>query len=396
MLLNRNAAAVLLCAATVALVACTGDNPAQSDTPSTGTPTGGVAVSPFDDIARGAASLQQAAGMAEGAKSPALTTVAPLQQAGAGYRSQALTPVTPPAPKWETEGLFETYFEFTAAQEGTGDSGTSLFATSATYTTYDQADQEVERGTNMRALGYQQSTDDAGNPIVAVAISEQRKATTSTRRAPGTYGLSGAVAMHERLDYLQVSASFLPLTGGASSSIQVTYAKVYEPSDWVGTFEEKLAHRGAKISEQLDLKGSLATGESLDLTAKRAGTATAPTRSATASIDLGGDKGKVTLASDLTLEQTTAFPSAIAGSVSISRQDKGNAATGQLYIDSFTPRASTYTVETTGELRDPQGGKVGTFTGTIDLRANQWLGVYQQTGQASKSINLTGLLSQLW
>lgn len=397
MQLTRNVAITALCAATFALVGCPHDTPTQSTPPSTGGTGGSIATSPFDDMAAGAATLQQAAGMTAGARSPGLTTVAPLQQAAA-YRVGALSPITPPAAKWETEGLFSTYFQYTAAEQGIEDvSGARAYVTHANYTTYDRDDQNVESGTNSRILAYKQTQDDSGNPIIAVAVSEARQATTSKRRKPGTYGLLGVVAMHEQADYLQVAASFSPLGGGASSSVQVTYMKLYEPSSLTsGTLAQKIAARGAMISEEMGLKGAFATGESLDVSAKRAGTATAPTRSATASIDLRGNMGKIAFTSDLKLDMTSSFPSTITGAVSIARKDKNNISAGQIFVDTFTCQASTSTVVTSGELRNPQGAKIGTFTGTIDLGANQWLGVYQQDGQATKSINLSGLMSQLW
>lgn len=398
MLHARYAALTTLCAATIALTGCPSDAPTQTTTPIIGGSGGSAAViAPFDDIAKGASSLQQAAGMSEGAKSPALTTVAPLQQA-AGYRVSALAPTTLPPDDYQDEGLFRTYFDYTAAQKGT-ENGTFFYATNADYLTRDQNDVEVESGTNIRVLGYKETTDDAGNPMIAVALSESRQATTSTRRAPGTYGLAGAVVLHEQVDYLQLAASFVPKSGGASSSIEIKYTKLYEPSPiWSGTLQQKLASRGAKLSEQVSLKGSLASGESLDLEARKAGTDTAPTRSATASVDLGGDKGKIAFASDLKLSQTSAqsFPTAITGTVTMARRDKSNTSHGQLYINSFTPQSTTRTVQTAGELRTAQGTKVGTFTGKIDLKAGEWLGVYQQDGQATKSINLSGLLSQIW
>lgn len=394
----RFIAAATLFSATIALSGCAGDNPAQSFTPTSGGSSGGgAAVSPFDDIALGAASLQQAAGMAAGAKSPALTTVAPLQQAGAGYRVGAISPTTLPANDWEDEGLFSTYFRYTRAEQGTDDkSGVDMYVTEATFTTYDQGEQNVESGTNIRALGYKKAKDDAGKDIYGIVVAESRRATTSTRRQPGTYALLGVAAVHDEVDYIQLSAAFTPLAGGASSSIDVVYYKLYKPTSYSGTFEQKLAHRGAQISEEFGIKGSLATGESLDLSAKRAGTDTAPTRTASGSVDLGGAKGKIVFSSDLKLSQTADVPSAVTGTVSIMRKDKANNAFGEILINSFTCRPLLREVETAGELRNPQGLKVGTFTGKIDLKANQWLGIYQQDSQATKSIDLSGLMDQLW
>lgn len=397
MLQARFAVVTTLCAATIALTGCPADNPVQNNAPITGG-TGGYAITaPFDDIAKGAGSLQQAAGMAEGAKSPGLTTVAPLQQAG-GYRTAGLIDIPLPDPKDEDDGLYRTTFTFKAAQSGS-ENGTFFYVTNADYVTKDQELTVVESGTNVRALGYKETSDDAGNPMIAVGISESREAKTSTRRTPGTYGLSGAVVVHELVDYLQLTSSFLPAGGGASSSIEIKYTKLYKPSPiWSGTLQEKLAARGAKISEAVSLKGSIASGESLDLEVKKAGTDQEPTRSATASVDLGAGKGKVAFASDLTLTQAApgSFPSAITGSVSLSRKDQGNASYGQFFINSFTPKSSALAIDTAGELRNAQGAKVGTFAGQIDLKGGKWLGVYQQTGQATKSIDLSGLLSQLW
>ncbi|HEY9857094.1 MAG TPA: hypothetical protein V6D05_15225 [Stenomitos sp.] len=383
MLPARYLAVATLCAATIAMVGCTGDNPTQSTNP-TGT-TGGTLSDPFASLSQGAASLQQAAGMAGDARSSGLTTVAPLQQAASGYRAQSVG-----AYESEPDGPYTTTFHITA-ENITGDWTSDITVQKqADYVTKSDEDAEVETGQASRQLHMKNESTK-----YTVDVLDVRQVATSTRRPVGQYGTFGLQTLTATTDTKVVYVYHQP-TGQASTSLAVVMVDQYDEGTG-DTLAKKIANRGAKTAEAIVMKGTLPSGESIDFTRGRAGKGNLQGRYFEGTLDLGAN-GKVGLKSTMGWAFTDAlpnFPSVASGSLSIKKLTTAGQMEGEIFINQFDCRPVLQVAHTTGVLKDAQGATIGAFEGLINKRTGKWLGTYQMTGQASKSIDFSGIIEHL-
>lgn len=342
-----------------------------------------IAEDPFAGISF-VGGLQQAAGFGKSSLPPGLVTVAPLQQAS-GYRISALTPVaTPTLPVDIAYGPYRYQLTYTSELSGVDDEGHNAEESESTYTLKAlDSGNEVEKGT-----GSDRFTWDDSSPDRYIESSRRITVVTKSSLSPvGIYDYQEALTETATQSLTEAHMTFAPQSG-ASRTLSYRY-----DDRFTGTGDDR------KITSSIiSITGVTPGGTSTEGTINLQYDGNTTHKQVEAGCDLSGGAGRIRFTNhtvnvyNTPTDDTEPYQTQVTGTFSVVRLNPQGRAVGEIHIEEFTCYPERRSIEVRGELRNPQGEKIGTYEGTINHAARIWKGSYQLKGRASAPIDLSGLL----